>query len=59
MTEMACWFCETCQTMTLLAKAEVGECARKPAREDCPAACNSAEWDWADYDGDDHHSFYH
>lgn len=31
-----CWFCDTCKTLTLLAKAQRGECAVEPRRKDCP-----------------------
>lgn len=33
---IACWFCRVCETLTLLAKAEAGECCRTPRRDDCP-----------------------
>lgn len=32
---LVCWFCPTCHTLTLWESAERGECAQKPAREDC------------------------
>lgn len=31
-----CWFCPICETMTLLERAERGECAVEPRRRDCP-----------------------
>ena len=31
-----CWFCPICETMTLLASAEQGQCAVEPRRNDCP-----------------------
>ena len=30
-----CWFCDTCKTLTLLAKAKRGECTTEPRRPDC------------------------
>lgn len=35
-TNIECWFCHACQTMTLLEKAENGEWACSPRRPDCP-----------------------
>jgi hypothetical protein len=31
-----CWFCPVCATLTLLAKAQDGECCIEPRRDDCP-----------------------
>jgi hypothetical protein len=31
-----CWFCPVCEIMTLLDKAEGGECCCVPRRPDCP-----------------------
>jgi hypothetical protein len=31
-----CWFCPVCQIMTLLAKAEKGECCKTPRLPNCP-----------------------
>ena len=37
-----CWFCPVCETMTLLERAERGECAVEPRRRDCPLASAKA-----------------
>jgi hypothetical protein len=33
--EIWCWFCPTCETLTLLDKAKTGHCCQSPRRQDC------------------------
>jgi hypothetical protein len=33
---IVCWFCHVCKTMTLLVRAERGECAVEPRPDNCP-----------------------
>jgi hypothetical protein len=47
-----CWFCTICRTMTLLAKAEAGECCVEPRREDCPTGLMVSPSEEGGIDGD-------